>query len=62
MPPTAGSAARVLISHFHCPVCGPLVFGVTRAVCGQVIPAPVLGNGPERTCPACKKALRNHRH
>ncbi|MFD8426699.1 hypothetical protein ACFV1R_03725 [Streptomyces coelicoflavus] len=50
----------VLVSHFHCPDCGPLVFGTTRAVCGQVIPAPVAGNGPERKCPACKRARRAH--
>lgn len=50
----------VLISHFHCPACGPLKVGATRAVCGQVIPAPAAGNGPSRKCPACKKALRKH--
>ncbi|MEJ1196928.1 MULTISPECIES: hypothetical protein [unclassified Streptomyces] len=50
----------VLISHFHCPDCGPLVFGTTRAICGQIIPAPVTGNGPERRCPACKAARRAH--
>ncbi|MEU9224843.1 hypothetical protein AB0D40_10805 [Streptomyces massasporeus] len=55
-------AARTNVpnSHFHCPDCGPLVFGVTRAICGHVIPAPVVGDGPERKCPACKAALRGH--
>jgi hypothetical protein len=37
------------------------VFGVTRAICGHVIPAPVVGDGPERKCPACKAALRAHK-
>ncbi|MEJ1200857.1 MULTISPECIES: hypothetical protein [unclassified Streptomyces] len=59
MPRTGTPPA--LISHFHCPDCGPLVFGVTRAVCGHVIPAPVVGNGPERKCPACKTAMRAHK-
>ncbi|NEC89105.1 hypothetical protein [Streptomyces sp. SID12501] len=53
--------APVLVAHFHCPDCGPLVFGVTRAVCGQVIPPQVVGNGPHRNCPACKAALRTHK-
>ncbi|MFF6808709.1 hypothetical protein ACFZAG_02260 [Streptomyces sp. NPDC012403] len=56
-----GKALPVLDAHFHCPDCGPLVFGVTRAICGQVIPAPVVGDGPERKCPACKAARRAHR-
>ncbi|GAA0613956.1 hypothetical protein GCM10010394_49900 [Streptomyces crystallinus] len=56
MPRTAA-----LISHFHCPDCGPLVFGTTRAVCGHIIPAPVAGNGTARRCPACKTALRSHK-
>jgi hypothetical protein len=53
--------AAVLDSHFHCPDCGPLVYGQTRALCGQVIPAPVVGNGPTRKCPACKNLRRTHR-
>ncbi|WP_371556123.1 hypothetical protein OG416_18015 [Streptomyces longwoodensis] len=48
----------VLDAHFHCPQCGPLVFRVTRAICGQSIPAPVVGDGPERRCPGCTAALR----
>lgn len=52
--------AAVLDSHFHCPACGPLVYGQTRAICGQVIPAPMVGNGPSRKCAACKTALRAH--
>ncbi|MFE0853909.1 hypothetical protein [Streptomyces mutabilis] len=59
MPRTGKAPA--LISHFHCPDCGPLVFGVTRAVCGEVIPAPVIGDGSERKCPACKAARRSHK-
>jgi hypothetical protein len=55
------TVATVLDEHFHCPICGPLVFGVTRAVCGQVIPAPVIGNGPTRKCPGCKSGLRAHK-
>lgn len=51
----------VLDSHFHCPDCGPLVRGQTRAICGQIIPPPVVGNGPERKCPACKALRRPHR-
>ena len=54
------TVAAVLDSHFHCPDCGPLVYGSTRAICGQVIPAPAVGNGPTRTCPPCKSALRTH--
>ncbi len=57
---TKDSALPVLDAHFHCPDCGPLAFGVTRAICGQVIPAPVVGDGPSRTCPPCKAALRAH--
>jgi hypothetical protein len=53
--------AAVLGEHYHCPACGPLAYGVTRAICGQVIPAPVVGNGPTRKCPACKTALRAHK-
>jgi hypothetical protein len=51
----------VLDAHFHCPDCGSLVYGVTLAVCGQPIPAPVIGKGPVRKCPACKSALRQHK-
>lgn len=53
--------AAVLDSHFHCPDCGPLTYGVTRAVCGQTIPAPVVGNGPTRKCRGCQSALRTHK-
>jgi hypothetical protein len=53
---------RVLDMHFHCPDCHPqLVRGVTPAICGQIIPPGVVGNGPERKCPACKGALRQHK-
>ena len=51
----------VLESHFHCPDCGPLVHGSTRAICGQIIPAPVVGNGPERKCRPCKQQLSDHK-
>lgn len=55
--------AVVLESHFHCPDCGPLIYGVTRALCGQPIPAPVVVDGPvrERKCPPCKSSLRAHK-
>lgn len=53
--------AVVLVSHFHCPACGPLVHGKTRAICGEIIPSPVVGNGPTRKCPACKTLRRTHR-
>lgn len=53
--------AAVLDEHFHCPDCGPLVRGTTRAICGQVIPAPIVGNGPTRKCGGCKSALRAHK-
>ncbi|MDF2710599.1 MAG: hypothetical protein K0R62_6251 [Nonomuraea muscovyensis] len=43
--------AAALVSHFHCPACGPLALGKTRAICGQIIPPPVVGNGPTRKCP-----------
>jgi len=47
--------------HFHCPGCNPvLVRGTTRGICGQVIPLPVVGNGPQRKCPACKRIERAH--
>jgi rubredoxin len=52
---------KVLDSHFHCPACGPLVFGQTRAICGRIIPSPVVGNGPERKCPDCKANRRTHK-
>lgn len=53
--------AAVLDEHYHCPACGPLQYGATRAVCGQVIPAPVVGNGPTRKCTPCKAALSAHK-
>ncbi len=53
--------STVLVSHFHCPDCGPLAYGVTRAVCGQIIPPPVVGSGPSRKCPPCQAALRGHK-
>lgn len=52
---------RVLDMHFHCPTCHPqLQYGATPAICGQVIPAPVVGNGPVRKCPPCKASRRRH--
>ncbi|UJV41607.1 hypothetical protein [Streptomyces sp. AMCC400023] len=52
----------VLDMHFHCPDCHPqLKPGVTPAICGQTIPAPIVGNGPVRKCPPCKQALRRHK-
>jgi hypothetical protein len=48
-------------SHFHCPACGPLVFGRTRAICGRIIPPQTVGTGPERKCTDCKTALRTHK-
>ncbi|GAA1528454.1 hypothetical protein GCM10009730_42120 [Streptomyces albidochromogenes] len=54
--------ATVLDSHFHCPDCHPqLVRGSTPAICGVVIPLAVVGSGPERKCPACKRARRQHK-
>lgn len=54
--------ATVLDSHFHCPDCHPqLRPGITPAICGAVIPAPVVGRGPVRKCPPCKSALRGHK-
>lgn len=51
-----------LPAHFHCPTCHPqLVRGTTPAICGQVIPPAIVGSGPEPKCPACKKALREHK-
>jgi len=51
----------VLDSHFHCPDCDPqLVRGSTRAICGAVIPKPVVGNGPTRKCPRCERIRRQH--
>lgn len=48
--------------HFHCPACHPqLVRGTTPAICGQVIPLPIVGNGPTHKCPACKAQLRRHK-
>ncbi|MFD9464342.1 hypothetical protein [Streptomyces sp. NPDC060027] len=53
--------AAVLDAHFHCPTCDPvLVRGQTRAICGQVIPLPVVGNGPVRKCPPCNATRRAH--
>ncbi|MEU9523711.1 hypothetical protein [Streptomyces sp. NPDC048224] len=47
--------------HFHCPACHPqLLPGTTPAICGQVIPPPIVGTGPSHKCPACKSALRRH--
>jgi hypothetical protein len=37
------------------------VFGQTRAICGRIIPPPVVGNGPERKCPDCKANRRTHK-
>lgn len=55
--------ARVLDSHFHCPDCDPqLVRGVTRAICGAVIPVAVIGSGPTRKCPSCRRVERAHRN
>ncbi|MBL3664494.1 hypothetical protein JL475_00340 [Streptomyces sp. M2CJ-2] len=53
----------VLDAHFHCPDCGPLQRGVTRAICGQIIPPPEVGDGPVRVRkrPPCKSALRAHK-
>lgn len=48
--------------HFHCPACHPqLVRGVTRAICGAVIPPAIVGRGPERKCRGCKSGLRKHK-
>ena len=49
------------MSHFHCPDCHPqLQRGVTPAICGAVIPPPIVGNGPEHKCPPCKRLRRQH--
>jgi hypothetical protein len=48
-------------SHFHCPACGPLVFGQTRALCGRIFPPQVVGEGPEVKCADCETALRTHK-
>ncbi|MFE0353611.1 hypothetical protein ACFW2I_08965 [Streptomyces nigra] len=53
--------ARQLDVHFHCPDCGPLVLGQTRAICGRIIRPLILGAGPERKCPDCKTNRRSHR-
>lgn len=53
--------ATPLDMHFHCPACGPLVYGVTRALCGEIIPPPVVGSGPVRKCPPCKAQVRAHK-
>ncbi|MFH9816159.1 hypothetical protein [Streptomyces sp. NPDC017230] len=54
--------ATVLTMHFHCPDCHPQIQpGATPAICGATIPAPVVGTGPARKCPACKAALRSHK-
>lgn len=51
----------VLDAHFHCPVCDPQFRpGLTRAICGRPIPAPVVGSGPTRQCPPCSAALSKH--
>jgi hypothetical protein len=51
-----------VVSHFHCPDCHPvLTRGVTPAICGAVIPPPVVGNGPSRKCPGCKGSLSRHK-
>lgn len=55
------SRRPVLDKHFWCDRCGPLVHGETRAICGAVIPVQVAGSGPERKCPACKTAMRQHK-
>jgi hypothetical protein len=48
--------------HFHCPTCHPeLIRGVTPAICGSVIPPPVVGRGWAPKCRACKAALRSHK-
>lgn len=54
-------AAVVLDEHFHCPDCGPLVLGRTRAICGRIIPPQIVGHGPTRKCPDCKTLRRPHR-
>ncbi|NUK72119.1 hypothetical protein HRW23_22030 [Streptomyces lunaelactis] len=47
--------------HFHCPDCDPvLVRGTTRAICGHVIQPAIVGDGPQRKCPACKRVKRAH--
>jgi hypothetical protein len=49
------------VAHFHCPTCHPqLVRGVTPAVCGAVIPPPIVGTGRAPKCGPCKSALRSH--
>jgi hypothetical protein len=49
------------LSHFHCPDCDPVFIpDRTRAICGTVIPAPVIGNGPDIRCLACKQKLTDH--
>ena len=41
------------VMHFHCPDCDPvLVRGTTRAICGHVIQPAIVGDGPQRKCPA----------
>jgi endogenous inhibitor of DNA gyrase (YacG/DUF329 family) len=54
-------AVEVLDEHFHCPSCGPLVFGQTRAICGEIITPPIVGDGPTRKCPPCKASVRTHK-
>ena len=50
------------MSHFHCPDCHPqLQRGVTPAICGEIIPPAIVGNGPERKCQPCKNSLRQHK-
>lgn len=50
--------------HFHCPKCGPLKIGATRAICGATITQTVVPRGEpmptSRKCPACKSARREH--
>ena len=54
--------AQVALSHFHCPKCHPvLTRGQTPAVCGAVIPPPIVGSGPERRCPDCRRQLPSHK-
>lgn len=50
------------MSHFHCPDCHPqLQRGVTPAICGEIIPPAIVGNGPERKCQPCKNSLPQHK-
>ncbi|MEU9611862.1 hypothetical protein OG337_28895 [[Kitasatospora] papulosa] len=48
--------------HFHCPACHPVLErGTTPAICGAIIPPPIVGNGPTRKCTDCKNTLRKHK-